>query len=746
MKMNPSFPHHAPLSFLEFDLEDEAEEPTTTTTRNTSRDTRGYPLLCSNSVPAPSLPLSSSFSPEHQSGRRQEALEQIASLSLSSASALSSSRHNFLNSNSHELLSTANHLMFRNPLNQDDEYPIPLGEAYTPEANDVICARGRTAYNHPGNRRFRRLLIEKAEEYEAAKNKLDKSLLVTYVMDSIHGTTPPGRFVRQEDPTSKMWYVATVASAREKVGQGFRDILHSKYRSSSKSKQERRSAGNSSTSSTSGTSVLGSRKSPTATRSIAASPANAPSSAASIGSAASSAATRDEFSEPEREHDTDEEPSSSLRSSGSRKKLKASIGRGGASSLLPREESLLSEQLTEAPPPRRDPGFIRGELTRSNSERMRRQVVAAKTKEGGSDGSIKLPPMPEAVTAPALEPQTTTDSMELLNPEPISFQEAFSPAAAGSSFLDAQNLDLLSKMVADSSVWTEASGEHAPSLSQRRFGRAPSLTPSSAAAFQGRAASWAPGSQQIGESMLQAISGNSSSNNTSTNMFSQQQTMMTPLEQLQNEHIQRMAMTTTSLREMLEMQPSQEPSLLQQAPPFQRNTLVNTSSALNVLPPPVDAASSILMNRTISRPSSLGGRSNSTGMVNTSGERRGGTPASVQQQPHPFQILGSLPSSSTDGGAGRAMTLSSYAPWPSPPKDDTPLMRGGTTTTQDVAASDTTTGAPMPAASAAKEAKKKKNPPSTDASDGTWSFDDPFADEDEADASETKKTGNLKEG
>ena len=103
--------------------------------------------------------------------------------------------------------------------------------------NDVLCARGRKSYDHVGNVRFRALLREKAESYSQAKNKFDKSLIVTEIMDTIHNSSPPGRFVKKDKGE---WVEITEYSAREKVGQGFRDLLDSKYKSSTKAKKRRR--------------------------------------------------------------------------------------------------------------------------------------------------------------------------------------------------------------------------------------------------------------------------------------------------------------------------------------------------------------------------------------------------------------------------------------------------------------------------------------------------------------------------
>ncbi|KAL7574357.1 hypothetical protein ACA910_008460 [Epithemia clementina (nom. ined.)] len=119
-----------------------------------------------------------------------------------------------------------------------------------PGPTDVICARGKRAFNHPGNRRFRELVERHMDQYSKATTKLEKSVLVSQIVDGVRHATPPGGFLREsEDPAAAVqqkndelpvWYEVGDAVAREKVGQGFRDLLHMKYKSSTKAKKRRR--------------------------------------------------------------------------------------------------------------------------------------------------------------------------------------------------------------------------------------------------------------------------------------------------------------------------------------------------------------------------------------------------------------------------------------------------------------------------------------------------------------------------
>lgn len=93
---------------------------------------------------------------------------------------------------------------------------------HEPGPTDVICARGKRALNHEGNRRFRQLVEDRMEDYSQASTKLEKSLLVSQIIDCVRQTQPPGGFLRESCDYNKeqCWYEVGDAVAREKVGQG----------------------------------------------------------------------------------------------------------------------------------------------------------------------------------------------------------------------------------------------------------------------------------------------------------------------------------------------------------------------------------------------------------------------------------------------------------------------------------------------------------------------------------------------
>ena len=115
----------------------------------------------------------------------------------------------------------------------------PLRKNFIPGPFDVICAKGNQAKNHSGNRRFRLQVQEALTRYSQAESKVEKSILVSQIVDAVRKASPLGGFVKQLDEDG-LWYEVGDHLAREKVGQSFRDLLHSKYSSSTKAKRMRK--------------------------------------------------------------------------------------------------------------------------------------------------------------------------------------------------------------------------------------------------------------------------------------------------------------------------------------------------------------------------------------------------------------------------------------------------------------------------------------------------------------------------
>jgi hypothetical protein len=109
-------------------------------------------------------------------------------------------------------------------------------DEYTPSTYDVICSPGKEARAHPGTKRFRKILVGYVERYSKTTSKLEKSLLISEIVKYVQER---GNFIKISADEGG-YCLCSEAIAREKVGQGLRDLLHKNYRSSCKNKQRNR--------------------------------------------------------------------------------------------------------------------------------------------------------------------------------------------------------------------------------------------------------------------------------------------------------------------------------------------------------------------------------------------------------------------------------------------------------------------------------------------------------------------------
>ena len=114
---------------------------------------------------------------------------------------------------------------------------IPLRPGFIPSDLDVICARGKQIYDHEGNRRFRALVKDHLPTYSKCVTKMQKTRLVSHIIDTVRKGSPEGGFVKN---VKGQWYEVGDRRAKEKTGQTMRDLLHTKYTSSTKAKARAR--------------------------------------------------------------------------------------------------------------------------------------------------------------------------------------------------------------------------------------------------------------------------------------------------------------------------------------------------------------------------------------------------------------------------------------------------------------------------------------------------------------------------
>ena len=100
-----------------------------------------------------------------------------------------------------------------------------LPDNFEPTNYDVICGRGKGCAEWVGNRRFRVTIAMNKERYIKAPTKVDKSLVVDEIVNTITSLSlNGGGFVKKDEVTGK-WYKIDQQAARDKVGHAMRDAV-----------------------------------------------------------------------------------------------------------------------------------------------------------------------------------------------------------------------------------------------------------------------------------------------------------------------------------------------------------------------------------------------------------------------------------------------------------------------------------------------------------------------------------------
>lgn len=122
-----------------------------------------------------------------------------------------------------------------------DAKPLSVDAIIIPSDSDVVCCKGKLSMYHKGNMRLKRIVYCHVEQYKEARSKSEKSRVVSRVLAAVCNEGCKARFIRQ-DPVNGFWMLATSRFAREKIGQLFRNVLHTQYKSSTAAKKRRREA------------------------------------------------------------------------------------------------------------------------------------------------------------------------------------------------------------------------------------------------------------------------------------------------------------------------------------------------------------------------------------------------------------------------------------------------------------------------------------------------------------------------
>jgi len=68
----------------------------------------------------------------------------------------------------------------------------------SPAQHDIICGRGKMTSSHPGNRRFRDLVLEKKQAYQRARRRDDKTRITFELVQTLRDA---GRYVDRMLPS-----------------------------------------------------------------------------------------------------------------------------------------------------------------------------------------------------------------------------------------------------------------------------------------------------------------------------------------------------------------------------------------------------------------------------------------------------------------------------------------------------------------------------------------------------------------
>ena len=80
----------------------------------------------------------------------------------------------------------------------------------------VVCGRGRDNYSAVGNLRLKVLVDTRLQQYQEATTKIQKSLIVSSLVEAVHEAAGEEAFVKR-DTANNRWIVVSEETAREKV-------------------------------------------------------------------------------------------------------------------------------------------------------------------------------------------------------------------------------------------------------------------------------------------------------------------------------------------------------------------------------------------------------------------------------------------------------------------------------------------------------------------------------------------------
>eukprot|EP00934_Nitzschia_sp_Nitz4_P003805 Nitzschia sp. Nitz4//scaffold234_size30613//14124//16094//NITZ4_007963-RA/size30613-processed-gene-0.21-mRNA-1//-1//CDS//3329543416//3795//frame0 len=97
----------------------------------------------------------------------------------------------------------------------------PAMDIDKPHSHDVLCGRGGSSNRHLGNMNFRELVAANKKMYVGLTKK-QKMLVARKIVDLVHNTEPPGRFLSKDLDTGR-WYDIGLPRSLEKTSQALRE-------------------------------------------------------------------------------------------------------------------------------------------------------------------------------------------------------------------------------------------------------------------------------------------------------------------------------------------------------------------------------------------------------------------------------------------------------------------------------------------------------------------------------------------
>jgi len=94
-----------------------------------------------------------------------------------------------------------------------------MATKHHPKPQDIICGRDKSAYAHPGNEQFRRLVQSFREKYQNTKQRNEKAAITQDILYQIQ--REGGEFLKRDDATGA-WVTLPEPEAYEKVSHALR--------------------------------------------------------------------------------------------------------------------------------------------------------------------------------------------------------------------------------------------------------------------------------------------------------------------------------------------------------------------------------------------------------------------------------------------------------------------------------------------------------------------------------------------